>query len=212
MTARRDTQEKQNEAFQHEVKSEISTVKSDLTAQCQALTSSFEETLNRSLRRQDQQLGHTELKALILDKAVPHKKAKTAKPSADDEDEIWLLVSYVLQSNGHFAPCIQFALLILELLLAVSTWIFCFQLEGLQLFGSFMELCHKVWMNEHCIRIVTIQSPAISSIYHSWHLKQSMRGDLDTTSVSSVAIFPCFVRMLLHAACMFTRSSGRRSL
>ncbi len=90
MTARLDTQEKQNEAFQHEVKSEISTVKSDLTVQCQALTSSFEETLNRSLRRQDQQLGHafTELKALILDKAVPHKKAKTAKPSADDEDEI----------------------------------------------------------------------------------------------------------------------------
>ena len=111
----------------------------------------------------------------------------------------------MLQSNGHFAPCIQFALLILEFLLAVSTWIFCFQLEGLQLFDSLMELCHKVWMNEHCIRIVTIQSPAISSIYHSWHLKQSMRGDLDTTSVSSGTIFPCFVRMSLHACLLGAR-------
>ena len=90
VTARLDTQEKRHEAFQHDVKSEFSAVKSDMTAQCKALTASFEDTLNRSLRRQDQQLGDafTELKALIMEKAVPAKKAKTAKPTNEEDGNL----------------------------------------------------------------------------------------------------------------------------
>ena len=90
MSTRLDLQDKKHESFQQDVKTEIATVKSDMAAQCQKLTSSFEETLNRSLRRQDSQLGDafTELKALIMEKAVPSKKAKTQKPEQKDDEEM----------------------------------------------------------------------------------------------------------------------------
>lgn len=89
MTTRLDLQDKKHESFQQDVKLEIATVKSDMASQCQKLTSSFEDTLNRSLRRQDSQLSDafTELKALILEKAVPSKKAKTIKPGEKDGEK-----------------------------------------------------------------------------------------------------------------------------
>ena len=85
MSNRLDLHEKKQDSFQKDIKSDIAKVKTDMTTQCQVMTSSFEETLNRSLRRQDQQLGDafTELKALILGKAVPAKKAKTSKPDEE---------------------------------------------------------------------------------------------------------------------------------
>ena len=54
------------------------------------MASCFEETLIRSLRRQDQQLSDsfTELKSLILDRAVPSKKAKMTKPGVSEDEAI----------------------------------------------------------------------------------------------------------------------------
>ena len=82
-----EKREKEHQAFQKDVKSDIATVKADMISQCQKLTSSFEDTLTRSFRRQDSQPSDavTELKALILAKAVPNKKAKTQKPNPDEE-------------------------------------------------------------------------------------------------------------------------------
>ena len=85
-----DHHEQTQVTFKNDVKKEFEVIRSEMNHQCHQITSSFEETLNRSLRRQDQQLSDsfTELKALILDRAVPSKKAKTAKPTQDSDEDL----------------------------------------------------------------------------------------------------------------------------
>ena len=87
LTGRIDHQEQSQTAFKHDVKKEFDGIRGEMTQQCQQLASMFEETLNRSLRRQDQQLSDsfTELKALFTDRVVPAKKAKMTKPPGEEE-------------------------------------------------------------------------------------------------------------------------------
>ncbi len=90
LTGRIDQQEQSQVVFKTDVKKEFESIRGEMTQQCQQMTSCFEETLNRSLRRQDQQLSDsfTELKSLILDRAVPSKKAKTTKPELGEDESI----------------------------------------------------------------------------------------------------------------------------
>lgn len=87
MSSRIDQQESQNEQFKCEVRKDLTEVKHEVANQCR----SFEETLHRSLRRQDQNLteAFSELKALFLEKPLPNKKAKATPPAGqEDEDEM----------------------------------------------------------------------------------------------------------------------------
>ena len=54
-----------------------------------SLSKHFDATLERAMRRQDSQLegSFAELKALILNKPLPAKKAKTEKPKRQGEDD-----------------------------------------------------------------------------------------------------------------------------
>ena len=90
LSGRIDHQEQYQTSFRNDVKKEFDIVRSEMSQQAVQISSSFEETLNRSLRRQDQQLSDsfTELKALILERAVPSKKAKTTKPNHDDDEDL----------------------------------------------------------------------------------------------------------------------------
>ena len=77
--------------FRKGVESQFAEVRDHVKHQVQDLTNQFEKTLDRAMRRQDTQLepSFSELKALILNKPVPSKKAKTEKPTkmGDDNDE-----------------------------------------------------------------------------------------------------------------------------
>ena len=85
MSTRLDQTDGQNDKFKMEVRQELNEVKHEVANQCK----SFEDTLHRSLRRQDQQLNEAfgELKALILAKPLPNKKAKCTPRSNEKEGE-----------------------------------------------------------------------------------------------------------------------------
>lgn len=85
MSNRLDQNDGQNEKFKTEVRHELNQVKHEVANQCK----SFEDTLHRSLRRQDQQLTEAfgELKALILERPLPSKKAKCTPKNAESDME-----------------------------------------------------------------------------------------------------------------------------
>ena len=90
ITKRLDVAEQGKAEFKKEVDGQFAEVRQQVKTQVQDLTDHFDKTLDRAMRRQDSQLetSFSELKALILNRPLPAKKAKMGpKPADDDQDE-----------------------------------------------------------------------------------------------------------------------------
>lgn len=91
MNKRLESAEQCRIEFKKEVSDQFTDVRGQVKSQVDSLSKHFDATLERAMRRQDSQLegSFAELKALILNKPLPAKKAKTEKPkrSGEEEDE-----------------------------------------------------------------------------------------------------------------------------
>eukprot|EP00435_Cladocopium_sp_Y103_P007880 s727_g2.t1 len=87
-----DQSEAHTQEFTKKVESQFESVQTKVKDQMDTMSKHFDATLDRALRRQDSQLENSfaELKALIMNKATPAKKAKIEKPKkqeGEDDDE-----------------------------------------------------------------------------------------------------------------------------
>lgn len=89
MTRRLESAEEGRSEFKKQVDAQFSEVQGQVKSQVDSLSKHFDATLERAMRRQDTQLENSfsELKALILNKPMPAKKAKTEKPKKQDDDD-----------------------------------------------------------------------------------------------------------------------------
>ena len=89
MSKRLESAEQSRSDFKKEVADQFNDVRGQVKNQVDSLSKHFDATLERAMRRQDSQLegSFAELKALILNKPLPAKKAKTEKPKRQGEDD-----------------------------------------------------------------------------------------------------------------------------
>ena len=78
-----------NETFKQNVTTQLDDIKKDVKTQVANMSSQFEQSLDKAMRKQDTQLERSfaELKALILNKPVPAKKAKIQPPPGDANED-----------------------------------------------------------------------------------------------------------------------------
>lgn len=95
MNKRLETAEESRSQFKKEVTEKFTEVQGQVKTQVETLSKHFDATLDRAMRRQDTQIENSfsELKALILNKLLPAKNARTDKPKRtgddDQEEENW---------------------------------------------------------------------------------------------------------------------------
>ena len=89
MSRRLESAEQGRTEFKAEVAAQFTEVQGQFKSQVDTLSKHFDSTLERAMRRQDTQLENSfaELKALILNKPLPAKKAKIEKPKKAGEDD-----------------------------------------------------------------------------------------------------------------------------
>lgn len=89
MSRRLESAEESRSEFKKQVDTQFLEVQGQVKHQVDSLSKHFDATLERAMRRQDTQLENSfsELKALILNKPLPAKKARTEKPKKPDDDE-----------------------------------------------------------------------------------------------------------------------------
>ena len=89
MSKKLETAELGRIEFKKEVENQFMEVQGQVKNQVETLTQHFDQTLERAMRRQDSQLesSFSELKALIMNKPLPAKKARVEKPTKKGESQ-----------------------------------------------------------------------------------------------------------------------------